>query len=187
LSGNYENYIVITFLIIKESVFKNLFWIDLWIFITLHTDKTEAGVLLNEYNRLVQEGLEIKDRTQRSEVTEAPVKQCKPHFAKPPNRCCNDGHEHSEEFKQIKKECFAEIKDQLMSKKNDSSETEPGKISCEKAEKIKSKVVCAMECMSKKQNVVRVFSYKNSWKKICKLLKFFFTARWKWCTRHRQS
>lgn len=83
------------------------------------------------------------------------MKQCKPNYMGRHNRCCNDGFERSEEAKKIKRECFADVKKQRKFRKNEMDGDSFDVFSCEKVEKAKSSVICAMECVSKKQGLVR--------------------------------
>uniref|UniRef100_A0A336N4P6 CSON006422 protein n=1 Tax=Culicoides sonorensis TaxID=179676 RepID=A0A336N4P6_CULSO len=118
---------------------------------------------LIEYEALTEDELpmqEFADRVKRdvesvvdgnaSEIV-MKEKECKrQHFGRH-NRCCNDGFERSEEMKEIKRQCFAEVKKQRKSRKNDDG---LDVFSCEKVEKNKESVVCAMECVAKKQGTL---------------------------------
>lgn len=122
---------------------------------------------LIEYETLTEDELPLHDYVERvkrsaenASETMKPLKEkeCKrQHFGRH-NRCCNDGFEKSEEMRAIKKECFGEIKKQRKSRKNEGGDNESLDVfSCEKVEKNKANVMCAMECIAKKQGTVSIF------------------------------
>lgn len=117
---------------------------------------TEDELPLREHVERVRRGVENANET----VTIAAMKEkeCKRHHFGRHNRCCNDGFEKSEEIKEIKRQCFAEVKKQRKSRKNEGADNESLDVfSCEKVEKNKANVVCAMECIAKKQGTVSEF------------------------------
>lgn len=83
---------------------------------------------------------------------------CKPHGGGGRHhRCCNDDFEYTNDMKELKKQCFADIKKARKAKHLDA---EFDVFSCEKVERAKEKVICAMECVARKEGLVsRNFSY----------------------------
>lgn len=93
------------------------------------------------------------------------------------NRCCNDGFEHSTDMKELKRQCFAEVKKARKAKHHgggmDGGDFDA--FSCEKMERAKEKVLCAMECVSRKQNLV-MFDL-NMYEFFESVMHFFFLRR----------
>lgn len=124
---------------------------------------TEDELPFPEYIERVRRGVENASEAVTTTVASlVPMKEkekekeCKRQRFGRHNRCCNDGFEKSEEMKLIKKECFAEVKKQRKSRKSDGDNETLDVFSCEKVEKNKANVVCAMECIAKKQGTVSI-------------------------------
>lgn len=131
---------------------------------------TEDELPLQEHFERVRRGVENASEAIMSTTT-MPMKEkeCKrKHFGRH-NRCCNDGFEKSEEMKEIKRQCFAEVKKQRKSRKSEGDNESLDVFSCEKVEKNKANVVCAMECIAKKQGTVSI-SYTY-------IVEFIFTLK----------
>lgn len=117
------------------------------------TDKILLDDLL-EYDAYAEEDLPDVvhyDRNRRSAEETTPEK-CKKGGSRH-NRCCNDGFEHTQEMKDLKRQCFAEVKKGRKAKHH-GFDGDFDVFSCEKVEKAKEKVICAMECLARKQQLV---------------------------------
>ncbi|XP_055625284.1 uncharacterized protein LOC129767974 [Toxorhynchites rutilus septentrionalis] len=70
------------------------------------------------------------------------------------HKCCNDDNtENLEKMRDLKKQCFAEIRAARENAARGASES-VDMFSCERVNRTKGDLVCAMECVGRKKNVV---------------------------------
>jgi hypothetical protein len=142
---------------------------------------------LIEFDAFADEDSPVLSQTQARSRRESPTPEIpppppkeQPPKCKPPgggpkhNRCCNDGYEHSTEMKELKRQCFSEVKKARKAKHHGMHE-DFDVFSCEKVERAKEKVLCAMECVSRKQGMVDDLGQPDE-KKIKEVMRSYFKA-----------
>ncbi|XP_063695604.1 uncharacterized protein LOC134827008 [Culicoides brevitarsis] len=143
----------------NDPEFNKILLDDLIEYEALADDELPLQDIADRVRRDVSEVAMIKEKEKESNSNAKEEKCKKPHFGRH-NRCCNDGFEKSEEMKALKKECFGEMKKHRKSRKegdvadNMKDDSTLDVFSCEKVEKNKNNVVCAMECVAKKQGTL---------------------------------
>ncbi|XP_058460137.1 uncharacterized protein LOC131435890 [Malaya genurostris] len=95
------------------------------------------------------DSLMVFDRYKRS-TTEIADDKCKRQHK---HKCCNDSNgENLDKIKDLKRQCFTEVKSK---DRSEQGATEPiDMFSCEKVNRVKQDVLCALECVANKKNAV---------------------------------